>query len=178
MSALLLIIVLSYTVHLQVVHEANITHRDIKPENMMLARMSTRGSHSAGADDPEGTEADSQHGQQGYQQEKVPQAGLSPWRRLSAWTLRSLAGDRASEDDVVIARGAERPRRDDADEGGPGCSTSGSGDGGVLAPVWLRLIDFGSAVDSYSLQHLYGSEGPTSDQLTLEYAPPEALFGR
>lgn len=42
----------------------------------------------------------------------------------------------------------------------------------------LRLIDFGSAVDAHVLQSLYGSEGPSADELTLEYAPPEALFGR
>lgn len=42
----------------------------------------------------------------------------------------------------------------------------------------LRLIDFGSAVDTHVLQSLYGSEGPSADELTLEYAPPEALFGR
>ena len=42
----------------------------------------------------------------------------------------------------------------------------------------LRLIDFGSAVDPWSLQHLYGEGGPSADELTLEYAPPEVLFGR
>lgn len=50
---------------------------------------------------------------------------------------------------------------------------------GVDPPhLHLRLIDFGSAVDAHVLQSLYGSEGPSADELTLEYAPPEALFGR
>lgn len=51
----------------------------------------------------------------------------------------------------------------------------------------LRLIDFGSAVDLPSLREgLYGArsragdetgrEGPTLDELTIEYAPPEVLF--
>ena len=41
----------------------------------------------------------------------------------------------------------------------------------------LRLIDFGSAVDVYALEHLYGSDGPSADQQTELYAPPEARIG-
>ena len=40
----------------------------------------------------------------------------------------------------------------------------------------LRLIDFGSAVDKHSAEQLYGSEGPSDDEQTAEYAPPEALL--
>lgn len=41
----------------------------------------------------------------------------------------------------------------------------------------MRLIDFGSAADAYSLEHLYGSDGPSADQQTELYAPPEARIG-
>lgn len=40
----------------------------------------------------------------------------------------------------------------------------------------LRLIDFGSALDKYSLGVMYGMQGPGGGELTLEYAPPEVLF--
>lgn len=39
----------------------------------------------------------------------------------------------------------------------------------------MRLIDFGSAIDDYTLKHLYGS-GPTRSEQTFEYSPPEALL--
>lgn len=42
----------------------------------------------------------------------------------------------------------------------------------------LRLIDFGSAVDAYTLEHLYGLEGPSDSEQTAEYVPPEGRFGR
>ncbi|CAD7695660.1 unnamed protein product [Ostreobium quekettii] len=42
----------------------------------------------------------------------------------------------------------------------------------------LRLIDFGSAVDAYTLEHLYGPEGPSDSEQTAEYVPPEGRFGR
>ncbi|TVU25061.1 hypothetical protein EJB05_27537, partial [Eragrostis curvula] len=39
----------------------------------------------------------------------------------------------------------------------------------------MRLIDFGSAIDDYTLKHLYDS-GPTRSEQTFEYTPPEALL--
>jgi serine/threonine protein kinase len=39
----------------------------------------------------------------------------------------------------------------------------------------LRLADFGSAVDEHALANLYGTEGPSAAQQTLEYAPPESI---
>ena len=42
----------------------------------------------------------------------------------------------------------------------------------------LRLIDFGSALDGFAIHNLYGSEGPSVQQQTPEYAPPEALLSR
>mmetsp|Transcript_16048 Transcript_16048/g.31699 ORF Transcript_16048/g.31699 Transcript_16048/m.31699 type:complete len:338 (-) Transcript_16048:159-1172(-) len=41
----------------------------------------------------------------------------------------------------------------------------------------LKLADFGSAVDEYSTNNLYGLRGPSLDDETLDYAPPEVLFG-
>ena len=51
----------------------------------------------------------------------------------------------------------------------------GSGDPSSLH---LRLIDFGSALDAFAIKQLYGATGPSMQQQTLEYAPPEALLGR
>jgi serine/threonine protein kinase len=45
------------------------------------------------------------------------------------------------------------------------------------AAMHLTLIDFGSAVDAHSLARLYGRQGPGAGELTLDYAPPECLFG-
>ncbi|XP_062085386.1 uncharacterized protein LOC133791475 [Humulus lupulus] len=40
----------------------------------------------------------------------------------------------------------------------------------------MRIIDFGSAMDEFTLKHLYGSLGPSKAEQTNEYAPPEALL--
>lgn len=42
----------------------------------------------------------------------------------------------------------------------------------------LRIIDFGSAIDRYSLKHLYKSSGPSQAEQTVEYAPPEATLSQ
>ena len=47
-----------------------------------------------------------------------------------------------------------------------------------VGDLHVRLIDFGSAVDKHSIEHLYGTEGPSDDEQTAEYAPPEALLAR
>lgn len=39
----------------------------------------------------------------------------------------------------------------------------------------MRIIDFGSAIDEFTLKHLYGT-GPTRSEQTFEYTPPEALL--
>ncbi|KAK2998975.1 hypothetical protein RJ639_024648, partial [Escallonia herrerae] len=40
----------------------------------------------------------------------------------------------------------------------------------------MRIIDFGSAVDEFTVKHLYGSAGPSRAEQTSEYTPPEALL--
>ncbi|MED6144131.1 hypothetical protein PIB30_012784 [Stylosanthes scabra] len=45
----------------------------------------------------------------------------------------------------------------------------------------MRVIDFGSGIDEFTLKHLYGSTGPSSlcffrAEQTYEYTPPEALL--
>ncbi|KAJ9188083.1 hypothetical protein P3X46_003477 [Hevea brasiliensis] len=40
----------------------------------------------------------------------------------------------------------------------------------------MRIIDFGSAMDEFTLKHLYGSTGPSRAEQTHEYAPPEAFL--
>ncbi|KAL1329683.1 hypothetical protein AAHE18_12G058900 [Arachis hypogaea] len=40
----------------------------------------------------------------------------------------------------------------------------------------MRVIDFGSGIDEFTLKHLYGSAGPSRAEQTYEYTPPEALL--
>ncbi|KAL6505164.1 hypothetical protein OROGR_024981 [Orobanche gracilis] len=40
----------------------------------------------------------------------------------------------------------------------------------------MRIIDFGSAVNDFTVKHLYGSVGPSSGEQTYQYAPPEAFL--
>lgn len=47
-----------------------------------------------------------------------------------------------------------------------------------VGDLHLRLIDFGSALNKHSVKGLYGAEGPSDDEQTAEYAPPEALLAR
>eukprot|EP00250_Pteridium_aquilinum_P003956 c14216_g1_i1 orf=1160-2065(+) len=42
----------------------------------------------------------------------------------------------------------------------------------------MRIIDFGSAVDAYSLHNLYGPLGPSRSEQTEEYTPPESFLQR
>lgn len=64
------------------------------------------------------------------------------------------------------------------------CATKGgSGDclRGLPSKTWpynltMRVIDFGSAIDQFTLEHLYGVHGPSRGEQTLEYAPPEAIL--
>lgn len=41
----------------------------------------------------------------------------------------------------------------------------------------VRLADFGSAVDVRQAHGLYGGDGPSAQDVTAEYAPPEVRFG-
>ncbi|ETV84535.1 CMGC protein kinase, variant 1 [Aphanomyces astaci] len=40
----------------------------------------------------------------------------------------------------------------------------------------VKLADFGSAVDTFTHEHLYGAKGPSQAEETREYQPPEVLF--
>ncbi|XP_050941191.1 probable protein phosphatase 2C 51 isoform X7 [Cucumis melo] len=40
----------------------------------------------------------------------------------------------------------------------------------------MRIIDFGSAIDEFTVKHLYGSMGPSRAEQTYDYTPPEALL--
>ena len=54
-----------------------------------------------------------------------------------------------------------------------------SEDGGKgVQGLHVRLIDFGSALDAHSVSSLYGEQGPSTEEQTMEYAPPEVLLGR
>ncbi|XP_073149139.1 uncharacterized protein [Henckelia pumila] len=52
----------------------------------------------------------------------------------------------------------------------------GSPNGDKSYTTKMRIIDFGSAVDDYTVKHLYGSVGPSSAEQTVDYAPPEAFL--
>ena len=47
------------------------------------------------------------------------------------------------------------------------------GDPGSDEPIACRLADFGSAIDAHALKHLFPEGGPSLEDLTEEYAPPE-----
>uniref|UniRef100_A0A1J3K1H9 PPM-type phosphatase domain-containing protein n=1 Tax=Noccaea caerulescens TaxID=107243 RepID=A0A1J3K1H9_NOCCA len=40
----------------------------------------------------------------------------------------------------------------------------------------MRIIDFGSALDEFTMKHYYGSTGPSRAEQTHDYAPPEAML--
>ncbi|CAN6828695.1 unnamed protein product, partial [Brassica oleracea] len=40
----------------------------------------------------------------------------------------------------------------------------------------MRIIDFGSALDEFTMKHYYGSVGPSRAEQTHDYAPPEAIM--
>ncbi|CAH2062968.1 unnamed protein product [Thlaspi arvense] len=40
----------------------------------------------------------------------------------------------------------------------------------------MRIIDFGSALDEFTIKHYYGSTGPSRAEQTQDYAPPEAIL--
>ncbi|CAN6439618.1 unnamed protein product [Victoria cruziana] len=42
--------------------------------------------------------------------------------------------------------------------------------------IKLRIIDFGSAVNEFTIKHLYGSRGPSRLEETVEYTSPEAML--
>ncbi|KAG9451837.1 hypothetical protein H6P81_004741 [Aristolochia fimbriata] len=42
--------------------------------------------------------------------------------------------------------------------------------------IKMRIIDFGSAIDLFTMKNLYGSNGPSRSEQTFEYGPPEALL--
>ena len=44
------------------------------------------------------------------------------------------------------------------------------------AELRLTIADFGSAVDDLSIETMYGADGPSRDEASLEYAPPEVLL--
>ncbi|KAK5810908.1 hypothetical protein PVK06_026225 [Gossypium arboreum] len=40
----------------------------------------------------------------------------------------------------------------------------------------MRIIDFGSSIDGFTMKHLYGSAGPSRSEQTHDYSPPEAFL--
>jgi hypothetical protein len=57
-------------------------------------------------------------------------------------------------------------------------ASSSSIDGNRQAP-FLKIADFSSAIDETALRNgLYGVNGPSQNENTIEYAPPEVLFSK
>ncbi|KAL9227537.1 hypothetical protein vseg_003215 [Gypsophila vaccaria] len=62
---------------------------------------------------------------------------------------------------------------EDQDTGG---CLKGSPNGELERAGRMRIIDFGSAVDDFTMRRLYGFKGPSRAEQTYEYTPPEALL--
>ncbi|KAI7737817.1 hypothetical protein M8C21_028753 [Ambrosia artemisiifolia] len=52
----------------------------------------------------------------------------------------------------------------------------GSPSGNETYITKMRIIDFGSAMDEFTIKHLYGAAGPSRDEQTYEYMSPEAFL--
>ncbi|KAJ9566900.1 hypothetical protein OSB04_002866 [Centaurea solstitialis] len=59
---------------------------------------------------------------------------------------------------------------------GSGRCLKGSPSGNENYTTKMRIIDFGSAIDEFTIKHLYGAVGPSRDEQTYEYMPPEAFL--
>ncbi|EYU46523.1 hypothetical protein MIMGU_mgv1a024497mg, partial [Erythranthe guttata] len=57
-----------------------------------------------------------------------------------------------------------------------GSCLRGSPNGAHNYTTKMRIIDFGSAVNDFTVKHLYGSVGPSSAEQTSAYSPPEAFL--
>jgi serine/threonine protein kinase len=135
---------------LAAVQAANVSHRDVKPENLLVRPAAAAAASGTAA------AADLSAGSQHQRQEQHAQ-GHHP--------------------------NVDTPKNS-------GTSSSSSGDALTPDPLslHLKLIDFGSALDPGSIAAgLYGRPqataagaeggfGPSLDELTLEYAPPEVIF--
>lgn len=57
-----------------------------------------------------------------------------------------------------------------------GCCLTGTPNSDKNYTTKMRIIDFGSAMNDFTVKHLYGSVGPSSAEQTSGYAPPEAFL--
>jgi serine/threonine protein kinase len=146
---------------LAAVQAANVSHRDVKPENLLVRPAAAAAAAASGTTAPAAAAAAAAdlNGESQHQTQEQHDPGHQP--------------------------NADTPKNN---------GTSSSSDK-PLSPdplsLHLRLIDFGSALDPGSIAAgLYGRQqatvaggegaegggGPSLDELTLEYAPPEVIF--
>lgn len=150
------------------VHAANATHRDIKPENMLFVVQPSRPNSNRSSTGGGG-------------------GGGGSTRPVGSPTAAAGAADDSTSQGLP----PQHPQRLDETAGatvGPDATErSWQGEGPPAPPpppppdpdplqLYLRLIDFGSSVDPHTLVTMYGPRGPSLDEVTLEYAPPEVLF--
>lgn len=170
-------------------HEQGILHRDLKPSNIIVALSPTAsspreedvtaGTARAGGGDRSGVE--SPESSSPYHPERHVSSGegidVSPGDPAETGGNAPVAP--AGGGGVGRGRGVGRKkrRRRKGGGGGGGHGRDKGGDGGRELPVLLKVADFSSAVDKGAIAAgLYGSTGPTQDEETLLYAPPEVLF--
>ena len=155
---------------LDAVHAANMSHRDVKPENLLMMDLGGpwdsyySGNHAGGRNSSSSTEDSNVHSTATASSSRRERSGGQGGKRDTTTTSSSSSSSMP-----------EMPEASGSDTDGDTAATNRH----LPNPsqLHLRLIDFGSAVDLHSLSHLYGKGGPGLGEMTLEYAPPEVLFG-
>lgn len=149
-------------------HAHGILHRDIKPNNLIVS-LTPRECDEGFADDHasrENSGVSSPGRMSSARSASVSRTARSPVLPVRGWTNERRTGRRRRKAHQESSYG-------DGDEGADGAGGSREG----APPIALKVADFSSAIDEGSIKAgLYGSGGPSQQEETLQYAPPEVLF--
>ncbi|CAM9501869.1 unnamed protein product [Ectocarpus fasciculatus] len=128
-------------------HETGVVHRDLKPSNLIVSLPPVEAAAA--------TTTTARH---------APPPGPRPGSSESTGDVRRTGGSFESAD-----VGGENKQGSS--------SSSSSSSSARRKRLLLRVADFSSAVDEGAMPAgLYGTEGPSQGEETLQYAPPEVLF--